>query len=179
MLGFSTSHFITRVLLFASLWVVLTRADPLSWILGGPAVLAASWASARLTPKRPAIPARWPWLHLDPRQLPGFLGFFLLASLRGGLDVAGRILARPPAIVPGFLTYRTTLRHSGARVFFLNLISLLPGTLSADLDAPDQLVIHTLDQTADNAAELARLERRIAALWREPPDRLDSAPEPS
>lgn len=160
MLGFLTPGFVLRMLLFAGLWVVLTRADPLSWIIGAPVVAAAAWASARLN-------TQCPLARIALRQLPGFIGFFLLASLRGGLDVARRILASPPAITPGFIRYHTGLSQPGARVFFLDLISLLPGTLSADLDAPDQLVIHTLDQSADNRAELAQLERRVAALWRE------------
>jgi multicomponent Na+:H+ antiporter subunit E len=87
--------------------------------------------------------------------------------VRGGLDVSRRILARPLAISPGFLTYRTALRDQGARVFFLDLISLLPGTLSADLEAPERLVIHVLDIGADNYRELAQLELRVARLFRE------------
>ncbi|WP_190275797.1 Na+/H+ antiporter subunit E [Thiorhodovibrio frisius] len=182
--------------MFAGLWLVFTQADPLSWIIGLPVVLAATWASRRLEVSHPRPVLRGPagsslglasvdlaqsgiarplasravgapLLIIDIRQLPAFFGFFLVTSMRGGIDVTRRILARPLAISPGFQTYRTALRHPGAQIFFLDLISLLPGTLSADLEAPDRLVIHVLDTGADNYRELAQLELQVARLFRE------------
>lgn len=193
----SARQLLMRVSLFAALWVVLTRADPASWVIGVPAVLAATWASLRLGFNAPRPTARGPagsglglasvdlatsalarprarkarlaaWLAVDVRRLPAFALFFVLASARGGLDVAGRILARTLDIAPGFLTYRTKLRHPGARILFLDLISLLPGTLSADIEAPERLVIHALDIGSDNYRELAQLELEVALLFREP-----------
>jgi multicomponent Na+:H+ antiporter subunit E len=189
---------LTRGLLFAALWVVLTRADPASWVIGIPAVLAATWVSVRLAFHAPRPTARGPmgsglglasvdlatsalarpgsrsrdrhvtaWLGIDPRRLPGFLVFFLASSVRGGVDVTRRILSRTLDIAPGFLTYRTSLRAPGARILFLDLISLLPGTLSADLEVPDRLVIHVLDLSSDNYRELAKLELQVALLFRE------------
>ncbi|WP_328986915.1 Na+/H+ antiporter subunit E [Thiorhodovibrio winogradskyi] len=185
-----------RGLMFAGLWLILTRADPFSWVIGLPVVLAATWASRRMEFARPdpvsrgaagSVPgmvsvdliqsdrarlgATWAvsthWLILDIRRLPAFLGFFLATSVRGGVDVSRRILTWPLAISPGFLTYRTALRHPGARIFFLDLISLLPGTLSADLEVPNRLVIHVLDLGAENYRELAQLELQVARLFRE------------
>ncbi|WPL10699.1 putative monovalent cation/H+ antiporter subunit E [Thiorhodovibrio litoralis] len=193
----SAQQLLTRSLLFAALWMVLTRADPASWVIGVPAVLAATWASVRLGFKAPRPTARGPagsglglasldlatstlarprarqarlasWLAIDVRRLLPFVLFFVVASARGGLDVAGRILARTLDIAPGFITYRIRLRHPGARILFIDLISLLPGTLSADIEGSDRLVIHVLDVGSDNFRELAQLELQVALLFREP-----------
>lgn len=178
---------------FAALWVILTRADLQSWLIGAPAVVFATWISLRpaSTSQRPT--ARGPagsmhglasinlatpaldrhaasvrLLSLCFQHLPAFVGFFLIASIRGGVDITQRILSWPLAISPGFLTYRTALHHPGARIFFLDLISLLPGTLSADFIEPDRLIIHALDTRGDNYRELARLEYQVARLFCEP-----------
>ena len=39
-----------RALLFAGLWWVLSDGSPEGWVLGGLAVVAATWASAALRP---------------------------------------------------------------------------------------------------------------------------------
>ncbi len=193
MLKIANIRLLVRGLFFAALWVILTQADPHSWLIGVPAVVFATWVSVRLaaTGERPV--ARGPTgsmhglasidlapsafgrnasgdrlLSLCLRHFPAFLWFFLIASVRGGVDITRRIVAQPLAISPGFLTYRTALRHPGARIFFLDLISLLPGTLSADFNEPDRLIIHALDIHGNNYRELARLEYQVARLFCEP-----------
>ncbi|MBN2886955.1 MAG: Na+/H+ antiporter subunit E, partial [Chromatiaceae bacterium] len=121
-------------------------------------VLLASWAHARLAPKmpRPQLGAAL-----------GFVGFFLVESLRSGLDVARRILPLHPRIAPGIQEYRMQLENPLARALFLNSISLLPGSLSADLSGRERVRVHALDARTDLGPELARLERRIARLFGE------------
>ena len=95
-----------------------------------------------------------------------FLPFFIWESIRGGIDVALRVLAPTPRVAPGFHDYTITLESEPARLLFANTVSLLPGTLSADVK--DDLVrVHSLDKAVDTAAELQRLEHRIADLYRE------------
>lgn len=147
-----------RLLLFSGVWLVLLGWQPLSWIIGVPSVLLASWAHARLAPEMPM-----------PRlgAALGFIGFFLVESLRSGLDVAQRILRPRMRIAPGFQEYWMQLEQPAARTLFVNSISLLPGSLSADLIEPDQVRIHALDARTDLGPELARLEQRIARLFAE------------
>ncbi|WP_200279609.1 Na+/H+ antiporter subunit E [Rhabdochromatium marinum] len=166
MFRIASSRVLIRVVFFAALWVVLTRADLQSWLIGVPSVAFATWASVRLATAHQTAEHRRPGFCVQ--HLPAFVAFFLLASVRGGIDVTRRILARPLAIAPGFLTYRTALRHPGARIFFLDLVSLLPGTLSADFTEPDHLVIHALDTHGENDQELMQLEHQVARLFCEP-----------
>ena len=50
------------------------------------------------------------------------------------------------------------------RVFMANTVSLLPGTLSAELDE-EHLHVHVLDQTGDLTSELAVMESRVTRLF--------------
>jgi len=146
-----------RAVLFALAWAALTGADPASWIVGAPVVLAAAAISAWWLP--PAAPAAGRW-----RGAPAFLWLFLNGSLRGGLDVARRAFDPRLPIAPGFVPYRTALPPGPARVLFANVVCLLPGTVVTGIDGP-LMEIHALDVSADVAAELRRIESRVAGLF--------------
>jgi multicomponent Na+:H+ antiporter subunit E len=96
--------------------------------------------------------------------LLGFVPFFLWESLRGGVDVAARVMGRRLRIAPGFVTFSTRLPAGGARIFFVNCISLLPGTLAADLRG-NTVRVHCLDRGSDIVPELRRLERAVLRLF--------------
>jgi multicomponent Na+:H+ antiporter subunit E len=148
-------------LLLAGVWVVLAGpGDPSSWLIGAPAVIAAAWSRQRLSAAdRPRL------------SVPGalrFLPYFVVESFKGGIDVALRVIGPRVRVDPGLVDYRLSLTRPTARVFFADLVSLLPGTLSADLRG-NLVSIHALDRGIDPVPELRRLERRVAALFREPP----------
>ena len=147
--------FVTAILL-AGLWWVLTNGSAASWLLGLPALAGATWASRRLNGSV--------GVKISPVGLIRFVPFFLWESLRGGTDVALRTLTPHMRIQPGFSRYRTRLHTLPARTFFAYCVSLLPGTLTADLQ-DDWLEIHILDIKPDPHIELVRLERSIAQLF--------------
>jgi multicomponent Na+:H+ antiporter subunit E len=142
--------------LLAGLWWLIAEGQPDAWLVGVPAVALAALASARLGGGALA--------GLSLTGLPGFAGLFLRESLAGGLDVARRTLGRRLRIQPGFGSYRTRLQDPRARVLFVNCISLLPGTLAADLDG-ERIELHLLDSRDDPARQLQRLEQAIARLF--------------
>jgi multicomponent Na+:H+ antiporter subunit E len=154
---------LVRGLLFVALWLVMAGSDPSSWIIGVPTVAFATWASLRLNPDTTAA-------GRSGMRLLGMLRFapyFVIQSVRGGLDVAQRVFRPTLRIYPGFQSYRPRLKDPIARVVFLDSISLLPGTLSADMR--DGLIrVHALDARGDLQPELARLEAAVAALFGEP-----------
>ena len=158
---------LTRLTLFALLWLVLAGTDPLSWIIGVPAVLFAAYAATRLSTLVGADP--------KPLQLLAFGPFFVWESILGGIDVARRVLGPRLRIDPALVSYRPRLRDPAAQVVFLDTISLLPGTLSADFRA-GVAEVHALDGDASVVAGLERLERRVAGLFGE---QLEGEPEVS
>lgn len=146
-------------LVYAALWVVLSGYEnPSSWIIGIPAVIAASWAHGRLSsPGRKVLSAR---------GILRLLPVFIWESLRGGIDVARRVIGWRLDVEPGVFDYQLRMAAPFGRILFVVLISLLPGTLSADLQG-NLVRIHTLDLRVDVAAELDRLERHVAACFGE------------
>ena len=95
---------------------------------------------------------------------PG-LALRLLATLLGdivvaNLQVAARILGPETALRPRFIWVPLALRNRYAVSTFAAMITLTPGTLSADV-TPDGrwLLVHALD-VEDEAATVAELKRR-------------------
>lgn len=140
----------------AALWWLLSENGPSAWLIGVPAVAAATWSAWSLATARRS--------SICIRGLLRFLPLFVWESLQGGIDVARRTLSRDMDIKPGFTSYRTSLEQVSARVFFVNCVCLLPGTLAADLQ-DDRIDVHTLDIESDTEAEFRRLERAVARVY--------------
>jgi multicomponent Na+:H+ antiporter subunit E len=141
---------------FGLLWWLISRGDASAWLIGLPAVVLAVLASARAT--RPVMPG------ISLSGLVAFVLLFVRESLRGGLDVARRVLTPALRIRPGFVEYRTRLTEPRARMLLINCISLLPGTLAADAEG-DRIELHLLDIDVDPVAGLHQLEQAIADLF--------------
>lgn len=147
---------IGRLFGFALLWWVLSGDWRGSWTVGGFVVVTAALASLAL---------RTPTTHrLSLRGALRFVPFFCLQSLRGGIDVARRAMLPSMPLAPVLVEHPLALPPGTARIFMLNTVSLLPGTLSADLQA-DRLVVHALDGRLPLGANLRLLEKRVAALF--------------
>ncbi|MFG9450978.1 Na+/H+ antiporter subunit E [Pseudomonas aeruginosa] len=154
----ATARALAVAALLALLWFVLAGGDAASWIVGVPAVAAALLLARRVG----APPPAW---RLDPAGALRFAAFFVRESMRGGIDVAGRVSARRPRVAPGLVHYRWRLpAGSPGRALFVLCASLLPGTLVAAAD-DHEVLIHALDATAPVAGELAALEEHVAALF--------------
>ena len=154
---------VIRLTGFAGLWWLLVNGRADAWLVGLPAVALATLASVRLNGRA--------LRRFSPVGLAGFLVLFARESFAGGLDVARRTLGKQLRIQPGFLRYRLHLRDPAARVLMVNCISLLPGTLAADLE-DDVVELHLLDTRDNPAPQLLRLEQSIARLFG---SRLDNA----
>jgi multicomponent Na+:H+ antiporter subunit E len=146
-------------LVFGALWVVLAGYEnPSSWIIGGPAVVAASWSYCILSTRGRG--------RLSVMGIFRLLPFFFWESLKGGFDVTRRVLGRRLDVEPGLLEYPLRLSTPSGRVLFVGMVSLLPGTLSADL-RDNNLLVHTLDVRGDVMSEIDRLERLMASCFLE------------
>lgn len=144
-----------RLVLFALLWWVITEGRLDSWPVGVPVVLMATWVSMN----------RLAELPISIKGMLQFIPFFLWRSLYGGVDVARRALHPGLPISPGMVEHRWRLPAGFPRVLMANTVSLLPGTLSMELNER-QLRVHVLDQTASFANELTIIEQRVAKLFR-------------
>jgi multicomponent Na+:H+ antiporter subunit E len=97
--------------------------------------------------------------------MAAFAGYFLSRSLLGGLDVARRALHPRLPLDTGETQYELTVRGDAARTLFVAVVSLLPGTLAADLRG-QRVTVHSI--AGDPGAQLAVLEGHVARLFGEP-----------
>ncbi len=155
-----------RVGLLTFLWWLLNGDDWLSWWLGIPAVILATAVSLIVVP-----PISW---RIAPLPLIRFAGYFFLKSFLSSVDVASRVFRPRIPLQPAMIIYDVRLSGDFPPVLMANVTSLLPGTLSAELELrPDRrghkrkyLKVHTLDERDPVVAELDRLENHIAAVYR-------------
>lgn len=90
------------------------------------------------------------------------------------MDVMRRALSFHQLLDPGLVSYTTFLPEGTARILFINTISLLPGTLSAELHG-NRVIIHTLDRGLPIWANIQGLEYHIAALMRIPSEKKEKS----
>ncbi len=117
-------------------------------------VLAALATAHALAPRRAA--------RVRPLALARLAGWFVVAAVRGGADVARRALGPRRLVQPGWLRYRTELADGLPPTVFAAAVGLLPGTVTARIEG-DELDVHVLATDLDARATLAALERRVAA----------------
>lgn len=145
-----------RLIVLAGLWFGLNGNDAKSWFIGIPAIVLAALINFRSLPR-----GSWRW---RTRAMLPMLAFFFKESFLGAFDVARRALHPNLPIHPGFVAYRCRLTSTSARLFFADLITLMPGTLSARVEHADFL-IHSLDTQGDVEASLQKLELKVADLF--------------
>jgi multicomponent Na+:H+ antiporter subunit E len=148
-----------RALTLAVVWWAVSEGETYGWYYGATVVLLATALSLRLRPPKAG--------GLPPRQLvarTGALltlgGWFVARSFAGGVDVARRALSGSLDLEPGLVRHELGIPPGQARTVVVGMISLMPGTLSAELDG-DVLQVHALDVRTDVRGQVAELEDRV------------------
>jgi len=135
-------------------WLALSGTS--AWEVGLVAAGVSAFVGALLAPGDP-----FPW---RPWRLLPFCVFFLHQSVRGGLDVAGRALHWRMPVEPCFVDYALSLPPGQPRTLMISLVSLVPGSLSVDLDVERNVLrVHLL--VPEGEAAVRELEARIADLF--------------
>jgi multicomponent Na+:H+ antiporter subunit E len=147
---------VLRAPLFALFWWVLSEGRADGWGVGLVFVALAVAASHRLWPSGSH--------RLSPAGLVGYIGFFLVQSVRGGLQVATMALRPRLALSPALFEIPLRLPAGPAVVWLTATLSLLPGTLSVRLDGTT-LVLHALDARLPIEHEVRAVEAQIARLF--------------
>jgi multicomponent Na+:H+ antiporter subunit E len=145
-----------RTVFVTALWLVVSEGDTNSLVVGIPLSVLAAAVSVRLYPD--------PVPRIDPLGFVRFAGFFVVNSILGGVDVAVRAFRPSLPLEPDNIIYRLRLEGLAARILFVNTVSLLPGTLSAQL-RDGELLVHVLDCSRPVQEELRVVEDRIGDLF--------------
>jgi multicomponent Na+:H+ antiporter subunit E len=146
-----------RGLAFALIWWALAEGRPDSWGVGAVSIGLALFASLRLSPPGGG--------RLSPSGLLGFIGFFIVQSVRGGIQVAARALRPGMDLSPALLEFPLHLPPGPLRVVLVFTLNLLPGTISVMI-FDDTLRLHVFDRRMPIEAELRAVEARIARIAR-------------
>jgi multicomponent Na+:H+ antiporter subunit E len=158
-----------QALLFTFLlgfWVALSgRFEPLFLGMGAVSAGLVTAASTRLL-ERTVGPAgthpRVRVLRLLPYAL--WLTWRMLAS---AVQIAWIVINPRVPPEPGIVRLRTELRSPAARAMLANSITLVPGTMTLELDG-DELTVHSFTPDAVDDLASASMQDRIAAIFREP-----------
>jgi len=144
-----------RGLAFAVLWWVLAEGRADSWGVGVMSIALAVTVSLRLLPPQRS--------RLSIAGLLEFTGFFLLHSVKGGVQVAAIALRPTLDLAPAVLEVPLTLPPGLARVILINTLNLLPGTISMRIEQ-DTLRLHVLDERWPIAEKVCEIETKIARM---------------
>jgi multicomponent Na+:H+ antiporter subunit E len=156
--GRGLQRFVWQIAVLVFLWWMLTAGAVEPWLVGIPTVLAASMLSWSLRSAR-----GWNFSLLG---LVAFVPEFLRFSLQGAIDVAWRSLHPRLPIEPRMMNYELRLSTPAARTFFMNVVSLLPGSVAVDV-RDRTLLVHVLDRRLPVTRQLQKLELLIAGMFQD------------
>lgn len=148
-------------LLLALFWFLLVGSDVSSLLIGVPFIALALFSSLWLSEARDETEA--PKVQLF--QLPGFIWFFLVNSIKGGVATAKLAFSPTPALSPKFMFYSLrSIRHGQPMQIFVSLISLLPGSVCV-IQQPDGVLVHVLTDSTNINQELRECELAVCRLF--------------
>ncbi|MGK0268633.1 MAG: multicomponent Na+:H+ antiporter subunit E [Paraglaciecola sp.] len=151
-------------MLLSGVWLLLTDGNSSAFGFGLIFVLCASVASYLLRGKKKQQ-IKQANTSVKIVKLPKFIAYFLWQSFKGGIGVAKEALSSQVSVRPGFHIYRyQLLQPNQAQEMFINVVSLLPGSLSAE-QTSTTLNIHYLDIEKYSLPALHNLEYQIAQLF--------------
>lgn len=145
---------IIRAASFTIIWWMLSNGDTGSWLVGVPMIALTTWVSIHLLPP----------IKISLMGALQFVPFFLWQSLVGGLIVAKQAFQPGFQVKPDIAYYHWRLPPGISRVFMVNVVSLLPGTLCLQL-SDKKLHFHVLVKTDSYIDELKMIEYRVAKLF--------------
>ncbi|HEY7771932.1 MAG TPA: Na+/H+ antiporter subunit E [Marinagarivorans sp.] len=93
-----------------------------------------------------------------------FVKYFLINSFKGAIDVSIRAMSPSLAIEPHLIHYPFNNDSPLRTVAFVNTLSLMPGTIGAQIKH-DYIVVHVLNQQGNINKQLQALEAIINPLF--------------
>lgn len=163
---------LVRLAVFSVLWWALTEGEGPTWTYAIAVVpLAVLVSLVFLPPRRRGVSRRGTdqagagRLSWGRRSVAVVVlaGWFLWQSVQGAVDIAERSLRRPVRIDPGFVTYRWRLPAGAGRIAVMDLLNLMPGSLSVRAEE-EVVVVHMVDTAMPVGERLQTLESKVAAV---------------
>lgn len=141
-------------------WWALAEGDSSMYGYGIVVVPLATAVSWWILPPKPSAATTGFGARLS--AILRLAGWFAGRSLLGGIDVARRAISDKSAIDPIYESYTLQLDSDGAQVLITQLMNLMPGSLSVELEN-GTVLLHSLHPELPVIDQMAELERRVAA----------------
>jgi multicomponent K+:H+ antiporter subunit E len=141
-------------------WLMLNQsASAGNWLLGGALALVVPWFTERLRPDKPRLKAWGTVLRLG--------GVVLKDIVLSNIEVARRVLGPEAVLSPGWVWVPLDIRDPHGIVALAGIITLTPGTLSAELSEDRRhLLVHAFN-LSDAPALVADIKLRYETPLRE------------
>lgn len=152
----------SRIIFFALFWVVLNGkdADAVSWTIGIPFIVLATYITQQIS-----LVTGSSYSPLNIKAFIKFMPFFVKQSIIGGIETAQRALTPQRVIQPAFYSYDFKLLQTRSeKIFFVNLINLLPGTLTAQF-SDEAVLIHVLDMNNFRKSDIFNCEEMVRKIF--------------
>lgn len=166
------------VVLFAFWFALSGRTDPLFLVTGAVTAIGVTAVTRRITAVCLRPDADSVTIHRIPFALMRTVGFVLWMAGRilvASVQLARIVLSPKMPLDPCSFRFRTELRSPLARTTLTNSISLVPGTLTIDIEGPE-ILVHALSPHQVDDLVTGRLQNKIAAIFLEGPQpALDSS----
>jgi multicomponent Na+:H+ antiporter subunit E len=162
---------VVQFVLLLAFWLLLSgHYDPLFVGMG---VVSAAVVTAVTHPLlAPALGRPLGGLRVLPRRTwryVVYIGWLVSRIPPAGLQIAYHVLHPRVPIDPGVLRFRTGLQSPTARTILANSITLVPGTMTLEVDE-DEFVVHAFIPSAVDDLASATMQNKIADIFLEPHD---------
>ncbi len=157
-----------QFLLLLVFWLLLSwRFDPVFLFMGVGSAALVTWLTLPLVTKVLGPDLGGPRV-LVRRSIAYavYLAWIVGRIFPAGLQIAYHVLHPNLPIDPGVLRFRTTLHSPVARTILANSITLVPGTMTLEVDG-DEFVVHAFIPSAADDLASAKLQNRIADIFLE------------
>lgn len=162
---------VQAVSLFAFWFALSGRIEPLFLVTGAIAAVVVT----ALTSSIVAVCLRPDREHVAIRQIPlalmravGFAVWMAGRILVASVQLAMIVLSPSMPLDPCSVRFRTELRSPLARATLANSISLVPGTLTVDIEG-QEILVHALSPAQVQDLVTGRLQNKIARIFLEGP----------
>lgn len=162
-------------------WVVLSgRLEPKYLAFGAICTVLVTLLSARLLytdrsgSKGPSDPGaslneRRRWLSLMPwHRLMAYIPWLAVEIVKANLVIVPMILGSRSRLRPRVFTLETKLDLEVSRTAFGNSITMTPGTLTMDLSADGEYLVHALDEALEEGVSSRRMEGMVGWAFGDP-----------
>jgi multicomponent Na+:H+ antiporter subunit E len=160
---------LTLFVLLLAFWLLLS--GQVSALFVGMGVISAALitlGATRLLERTIGPAAEHPRVHLV--QMLGYFGWLFGRMVASALQVAWIVLNPRLSPRPGIVRFRSELASPAARTVLANSITLVPGTMTLEVEDGVFTVHAFTPESADDLAS-ARMQNRIAAVFRDAPQR--------